>query len=114
MFSTDRDNNIIGYACGENLRMFNEAATQWLALKVFNGSNIKDNDNYIESVILFDQLVNKYGEEKMYFGFFKADFNLFINKFDEGEKKEILSYIDKMNEFNICDTLKLDKENKTK
>ena len=47
---------------------------------------------------LFGELVEKYGEDKMYNGYFEADFNKFISGLSEEGRVEVNKAIELMNE----------------
>jgi|GEM_PF-6265118 len=102
MASANREKNITGYAGDPNLFAFNEAATQWLTLSAFSPnaevSNVPNgNNDYVYVTKLFGELVRKYGEDKMYNGYFEADFNKFINGLSEDEKADVYKSIELMN-----------------
>ena len=81
MASTNRDNNNIGYISSDNgyPKIYTEAATQYLTLKLLYGDNLKEaiDKNYVypEAVKLFSKMVEEVGEEVLYNGFFEADPN---------------------------------------
>ena len=103
MASASREKNITGYASDPNLLVFNEAATQWLTLSAFSPnakvSNVPDgNKDYVYVTNLFGELVEKYGEDKMYNGYFEADFDKFISGLSEEGRVEVNKAIELMNE----------------
>ena len=81
MASTNLDNLNIGYISnnGGYPKIYTEAATQYLTLKLLYGDNIEEaiNNNYIypEAVKLFSKMVDEVGEEVVFNGFFEADPN---------------------------------------
>ncbi len=106
MLSADCEKQIIGYAKNDDLFKFNEAATQWLVLKALHGNDIAKAPSllYGEEVQSFDQLVELIGEEKMFSGFFEANFDKLKETLNENEK-QILDNV--INELNVIEKSKV-------
>jgi hypothetical protein len=100
MLSADIERKIVGYADNHNLVAFNEAATDWLVSRCFNINSLKGSI-YPEITKVFDTLVKRYGEEKMYNGFFEANFQKFYTSLSTEEKQDIDLTITEMNELNL-------------
>jgi len=96
MLSSDINKKICGYANNMEHYYFNEAATQYITRKYFGNQN--DSNGYEEITDIFELMVKKYGEDKMFNGFFEADFNKFINPFNDEERKKINVAIKLINE----------------
>lgn len=87
MLSSDINKKICGYANNMEHYYFNEAATQYITRKYFGNQN--DSNGYEEITDIFELMVKKYSEDKMFNGFFEANFDKFINQFNEEERKKI-------------------------
>ena len=78
MASTDLEKQVIGFESFAMPMSYNEALTQWLTLKLYYGENfikenLQNNQIYSESVIRIDSLIEKIGEENVFYGFFEAN-----------------------------------------
>ena len=96
ILSSNLEKFITGYQIDEEHKMFNEAATQWLVCKIL-GIDVNDNPIYTEPTKMFDDLVRVFGEEKMYSGFFDADYSKFLSQFTDIEKAVIEQKVTEMN-----------------
>ena len=96
MASTDLERHVVGFNNEALPFTYNEAATQYLALKLYyNNMDIafKNNKMYNESVIKFYNVLNEIGECTIYNGFFEADSKKNATEMTPNQKQKWLDYI---------------------
>ena len=96
MLSSDIDKNICGYADNMEHYYFNEAATQYITRKFYGNQN--DGNGYEEITDIFELMINKYGEDVMFNGYFDSNFNKFISQFNKEDVQIINNTINFINE----------------
>ena len=105
MLSSDMKNGNIGYNDGKEPVIFNEAATQWLTLKLINENNnmddaIKNNVLYKESVKKIDDIIKCVGEENFYSHYFEASLKTMLEEQNEYNFDVIVNCLSDMKESN--------------
>ena len=80
MASTNLENQTIGFESEVLPITYNEGLTQWLTLKLYYGKEklkeaISKNIIYPETVKKIDSVIEKYGENTIFNGFFESDIN---------------------------------------
>lgn len=94
MASFDSNKEIIGYENEALPITFNEACTQFLALKLMHEYGIKiDNFMYVDSVDLLNKMLLDIDEEILFSGFFKADLKLMLKNLTSEKKSKFIDYI---------------------
>ena len=90
-FSANRAKNITGYKTDEFWpSSYNEGCTQWLALRLFYGDEykegLKSNFVYPKSVDSIDKLVDIFGEDVIFQGYFYNDLKMSSDLMDKSKK----------------------------
>ena len=100
MASTNLETQVIGYSNSALPVTFNEACTQYLAIKVMFEENmdqgLSTNFIYPESTLKIKALIDEIGEEALYRGFFKAEVINMTNNMDKEAKSKWIDTIFEM------------------